>query len=73
MESGGKKMTELLSTFDAAKMVGISGQAVREAARRGEITPTHMTQGGRLLFTAEEISRWQAQRERRQETLRNLK
>ena len=30
-------MTELLSSFDAAKIVGISGQGIRAAAERGAI------------------------------------
>ncbi len=48
-------MTELLSSFDAAKVVGISGQGIRSAAERGDIPVAYITAGGKRLFRREDI------------------
>jgi len=55
-------MIELHSAGDIAKVESITIQAVYEAMRRGEITPTVVTKGGRMLYTAEEVQRWRARR-----------
>ncbi len=62
-------MTELLSSFDAAKIVGISGQGIRAAAERGAIPVAFVTAGGRRLFKREDIEEF-ARARQEQLTLR---
>lgn len=58
-------MTELHSAGDIAKAEGVTVQAVYEAIRRGEITPSVTTKGGRKLFTGDEVKRYQDKRAER--------
>jgi len=58
-------MSEFLSASDISKDNRLTTQAIYEAVRRGELTPSIMTKGGRMLFTTEETSRWEAKRRAR--------
>jgi predicted site-specific integrase-resolvase len=59
---GTKFMTELQSAIDIAKEEQLSPQALYEEVRRGRLTPSFVTKGGRMLFNDEEVQRWKKDR-----------
>jgi hypothetical protein len=63
-------VTELLSSFDAAKIVGISGQGIRAAAERGDVPVAFITAGGKRLFRREDVECFARMRQRRLEIVR---
>ncbi len=63
-------MGELQSAIDIAKSERLTPQAVYDAMKRGELTPSITTKGGRMLFTGEEVDRWRAYRRDRRNTAR---
>jgi len=57
-------MRELMTTGDAAKSIGLTPQAIRDAADRGRIKIAMKTIGGVRLFEKSEIERFAAGRKR---------
>lgn len=55
-------MLELLTVTDAAKVLGVSGDAVRLYERQGKL-PAQRTRSGQRLFSASDVEALAAQRQ----------
>jgi len=64
METTERQPRRLLETADAARLLGVSGQAVRMMARLGQLPIAYETPRGVRLFQADAVLRLRAERER---------
>ena len=58
-------MTELLQSSDVAKLLGLTPEGVRAAARQGRIRPVARTAGGVRLFSLESVNDFKRERSAR--------
>lgn len=58
-------VTQLLTVGDAALIVGLSGDAIRDAVLSGRLRMAATTPNGIRLFTPDEVQRFKRDRARR--------
>ena len=55
MRKGGARQTDLVSSREAARLLGVSQQTVNRAVREGRLRPSAVTPGGHRRFSTSEL------------------